>query len=63
MSTSADSPDWAELQDRLDHRIRTVTLLGLDNAELIGEPGQQRVGEWADWILDTVLDELRKTGP
>ena len=44
-------------QDRSEERrkliadnIRPTMLIGLQDAELHGEPGTQRIGEWIDWI-------------
>lgn len=47
-----------ELRARLDAAIRPTMLLGLQDAELFDKPGTQRINEWADWILDTVLKAL-----
>lgn len=47
-----------ELRSRLDTAIRPNMLLGLQDAELDGPGGTQRINEWADWIVDTVLQVL-----
>ena len=38
------------LRDLIDAAIRPTMLIGLQNAELHGAHGQERVGEWVDWI-------------
>lgn len=48
----------SELRARLDARIRDVMLLGLQDAELFDEPGAERINQWVDWVLDTVLNVL-----
>lgn len=43
------------LRDRIDHAIRPVMALGLQDAELDGPGGTQRINEWADWTTETVM--------
>jgi hypothetical protein len=54
------------LRDQYAAAIRPTMLLGLQDAELDGVGGAQRINEWADWIAKTVaavrdreLEQLR----
>ncbi|MEW1719803.1 hypothetical protein [Streptomyces sp. NPDC093109] len=42
--------DPAALTEQYAAAIRPVMLIGLQDAELVGEPGAARITEWADWI-------------
>ncbi|WP_461712186.1 hypothetical protein [Streptomyces sp. DSM 41013] len=42
------------LQDRVKKTIGPNMLFGLQDAELDGEGGQQRIREWVDWIAEAV---------
>lgn len=39
----------------IDTAVRAGMVLGLEDAELYGAPGIERINEWADWIRDQVL--------
>ena len=45
-----------DLRQRIDDAIRPNMLLGLQGAELFDAPGTERIGEWADWISQTVAE-------
>lgn len=42
------------LPDRIKKKIGPNMLFGLQDAELDGEGGQQRIREWVDWITEAV---------
>jgi hypothetical protein len=46
--------DQPALPDRIKKTIGPTMLLGLQDAELDGEGGQQRIREWVDWIAEAV---------
>jgi hypothetical protein len=54
----AGAEGFEDLRARLDARIRDVMLIGLQDAELFDEPGAERINQWVDWVLDTVLNTL-----
>lgn len=60
------TPDNAQddLRQRIDAAIRPNMLFGLQDAELYGEGGAERIGEWVTWITDAVVTVLapRDTG-
>jgi hypothetical protein len=47
-----------DLRQRIYDAIRPTMLLGLQDAELDGPGGAQRIGEWAEWIATTIAAEL-----
>lgn len=51
------------IRDRIEAKVRPAMLLGLQDAELYGEPGAQRIGEWVDWIADTLTEADTPAGP
>lgn len=53
-STAATPATPGSLRDRIDRAIRPIMVLGLQDAELDGPGGTQRINEWADWITETV---------
>ncbi|MFE2140236.1 hypothetical protein ACFXA3_00450 [Streptomyces sp. NPDC059456] len=48
-----ETPDTRE---RYANAIRPTMLLGLQDAELHDEPGQERINEWVDWIAKTLAE-------
>ncbi len=48
------APD-AELRQRIETAIGPTMRIGLQDAELDGPGGAQRIGEWVDWIADRLL--------
>lgn len=46
------------LRDAIDAAIRPNMLFGLQDAELDGPGGTQRINEWADWITGAVVGVL-----
>lgn len=53
------TPPPASLAERIDAAIRPTMLLGLQDAELDGPGGTQRIGEWVDWIAARVAETLQ----
>jgi histidine triad (HIT) family protein len=51
------------IRNRIEAKVRPAMLLGLQDAELYGEPGAQRIGEWVDWIADTLTEADTPAGP
>jgi hypothetical protein len=41
------------LRQSIDDAIRPTLLIGLQDADLSGPGGTERIGEWADWIATT----------
>lgn len=48
------------VRTRFAKSIKPNMLFALEDAELYGEPGKQRISEWADWIETEVLAALRE---
>lgn len=45
----------SSLRSAIDKAIRPTLLIGLQDADLSGPGGTQRINEWADWIADTLV--------
>lgn len=53
------------LRARIDAAIRPIMLIGLQDAQLDGPGGTQRINEWADWISEQaagVVEALQPAG-
>lgn len=46
--------DIQALAEKIVKAIGPTMLIGLQDAELHDEPGEQRIREWVNWIADTV---------
>ena len=46
--------DQPSLTDRIKKTIGPTMLIGLQDAELHDEPGEQRIREWVDWIANAI---------
>ncbi|MFT9821202.1 hypothetical protein [Lysinibacillus sp. NPDC056185] len=49
-----DQPTPDSLREQYAAAIRPAMLLGLQDAELDGEGGTQRINEWVDWIAEKI---------
>lgn len=45
----------AALRTAIGKAIRPTMLIGLQDADLSGPGGTQRINEWADWITDALV--------
>lgn len=54
-SRPTPAPAADPLRDQIAAAIRPTMLIGLQDAELDGPSGTQRINEWVDWIADAVL--------
>ncbi|WP_371494572.1 hypothetical protein OG871_05485 [Kitasatospora sp. NBC_00374] len=45
-------------QQRIADAIRPAMLNGLQDAELIGNPGTERINEWVDWIAAVIAGQV-----
>ncbi|MFG2819902.1 hypothetical protein ACGFX4_10795 [Kitasatospora sp. NPDC048365] len=45
-------------QQRIADTIRPAMLHGLQDAELIGGPGTERINQWVDWIAAVVAGQV-----